>query len=129
MAGASNYLENAVLNHVLRGTSYTAPSAVYVSLHTGTGPDETGSAFEVAGNNYARVQAYFGVSTTGGCHNTGVLTFPTPSATWGTVTSFGIQDASTNGNLLYFGNLTNSKTINVDDSVTIPSGSLNVYLD
>ncbi len=129
MPGASNYLENALLNHVLRATTYTAPSAVYASLHTGAGPDETGNAFEVAGSNYGRTLVSFGVSTTGGAHNTGVVTFPTPSATWGTVTAFGLFDASTNGNLLYFGNLTSSKTINADDSVTFQSGALNIYLD
>ena len=129
MPGASNYLENAVLNHVLRATTYTAPSSVWIGLHTGTGPDETGNVFEVAGNNYTRTGAFFGASTTGGATNTGVITFPTPSATWGIVTSWGLFDAATAGNLLYLGALNNSKTINVDDSVTFQSGSLGIYLD
>jgi hypothetical protein len=35
----SNYLENKILDHVLATTAYTAPSAVYLSLHY-TSPGE-----------------------------------------------------------------------------------------
>ena len=30
----SNYLENKILDHVFRNTSYTSPTTVYVSLHS-----------------------------------------------------------------------------------------------
>ena len=32
MAELSNFLENSLLDHVLRGTSYTSPTTVYVGL-------------------------------------------------------------------------------------------------
>ena len=34
MSAASNYLENAVLDHVLGGTAYTQPTTLYLGLFT-----------------------------------------------------------------------------------------------
>ena len=53
----------------------------------------------------------------------------TPTAGWGTVTSFGVYDAATGGNLLFFGTLSISKTINQGDTVTFPAASLSVQID
>jgi hypothetical protein len=39
------------------------------------------------------------------------ITFPTATGSWGTVTYFGIYDASTAGNLVGYGALTSSQTI------------------
>jgi len=70
--------------------------------------------------NFAGTQAAASTtasSGTGGVtSNNGSITFPSPSASWGTVTHFGIWDASTGGNLLFHGALTTSKTINNGDA-------------
>ncbi len=42
MAAMSNYLENALINEVLRATGYTAPTTVYVALFT-SDPTDAGS--------------------------------------------------------------------------------------
>jgi len=56
-------------------------------------------------------------SGTGGqTSNNGAITFPSPTASWGTVTHFGIFDAASSGNLLFHGALTASKTINSGDA-------------
>jgi hypothetical protein len=61
----SNYLENKLLDHAFRNTSYTPPSAVYVALSTAD-PGEDGSTIaEPSGNNYARVAATFGAASAG----------------------------------------------------------------
>ena len=58
------------------------------------------------------------------------MTFgPNTTSGWGTVTHFGIFDASTNGNLLYWGALTASKTVAVGDSVSFGAGALVVTED
>ena len=44
MAGFSDYLETKVLDHVFGGTSYTAPTTLYVALYTAA-PTDTGSGF------------------------------------------------------------------------------------
>ena len=59
MAEFSNYLENALINAVLRNTSYTSPTTVYVSLYT-TDPTDADSGTEVSGGLYARTAVTFG---------------------------------------------------------------------
>ena len=53
MAELSDYLEDKLLDHVLRGTSYTSPTTVYVGLYT-TDPGDDNSGTEVSGGSYAR---------------------------------------------------------------------------
>lgn len=96
---ASNYLENKLLDHVLRyGSSYTQPGTVYCALFSGTAGStttagtvlyalESGSSstsgannwgtYEIVGNAYARQPITFGNAAAGGSiSNTGsAITF------------------------------------------------------
>ena len=124
----STYLANALQSAVLRNTSYTSPATVYVALYT-TDPTVANSGTEVSGGSYARVSAAFDApSGTGITANTSLLTFPTASGSWGTVTHFGVLDASSGGNLLHFGALSVSKVVATNDIVTVPAGDLDVTL-
>lgn len=49
----SNYLEDALLNHVLRNTAYTPPTTVYAALYLSDPTDED-KGQEVKGGGYAR---------------------------------------------------------------------------
>jgi len=102
MAEMSNYLENALINATLRNTSYTSPTTVYVSLWT-SDPTDAASGTEVStsGTSYARTSVTFGAPSNGASTNNADVTFPTATASWGTVGWIGINDASTGGNLLY----------------------------
>jgi len=128
MAEMSNYLENALLNVTLRATSYTAPAAVYVGLYT-TDPTDANTGTEVSGGSYARTAATFGAPSNGVTTNSGAVTFPTATGTWGTVGWIGILDAATSGNLLYHTPLTASKSITSGDIFTISVGNLSVTLE
>ena len=125
MAEFSNYLENALINAVLRNTSYTSPTTVYVSLYT-TDPTDADSGTEVSGGSYARTSVAFDAPSNGVTQNTADLTFPTATASWGTVTHIGIWDASTSGNMLFHTPLDTSKNITTGDVFKIASGSLTV---
>jgi len=129
MSAMSDYLENQIVDHLFRTATFSKPTTVYVALFTAA-PSDAGGGTEVSGGSYARVQvgpadASWNATqggTTGASSGTGGLTdnaadvtFPTPSANWGTVTHFGIFDASTGGNLLIHGALTTSKTVNNGD--------------
>lgn len=139
----SNYLENKLVDHVFRGTSYTAPATIYVALFTSACSD-TGGGTEVSGGSYARPgiagngtnwantqNSGTGVSsgTSGTTSNSVVISFATPSAGWGTVTHWGLYDASSAGNLLVCAALTTAKTINSGDSVSFAAGALSVQID
>ena len=123
----SNYLENKVLDHVFGGVAYTAPATLYVGLFTSS-PGETGSGTEVSGGSYARQTIAFTV-TGSQASNTAAVEFPTATASWGTVTFAAIYDASSGGNLLAYGALTTSKTIDNGDVFRIPAGDFDINLD
>jgi hypothetical protein len=129
MAEMSNYLENALLNATLNGTTYTAPATVYVSLWT-SDPTDAGSGTEVSGGSYARTAVSFATAsgTSGNVLNDADVTFPTATASWGTVGWIGINDAATSGNLLYHTALDTSKTIDSGDIFKISTGNLSVTL-
>ena len=127
MAEFSNYLENAVINAVLRNTSYTSPTTVYVGLYT-TDPTDADSGTEVSGGSYARTSVAFDAPSNGVTQNTADLTFPTATASWGTVTHIGIHDASSGGNLLFHTALDTSKAIDSGDIFKITTGNLTVTL-
>lgn len=141
MSAMSNYLENALVDQLFRGQSAPTTSTLYVGLLTAA-PNDAGGGTEVSGGSYARVAVTSSLanwagtqsagstsasSGTGGqTSNNAAITFPTPTAGWGTVTHFGIYDASSGGNLLFYGQLTISKTINEADTVTFPAASLSI---
>jgi hypothetical protein len=107
----SNYLENGLLNHVLRGhvagTAMPQPPAVYLALHT-VAPTESTSGQEVSGNGYVRQQIFFGIPTGGQASNVIAVVFPTSLAAWGNIVGFSIMDALNGGNELYYGTLSTS---------------------
>ena len=125
----SNYLEVALLNGTLNGTTYTAPAAVYVALFT-SNPTDAGSGTEVSGGSYARTAVTFATAsgTSGSVASNADCTFPQATGNWGTVGWIGIYDASTSGNLLYHTALDAAKTIETGDIFKIASGSLTVTL-
>jgi hypothetical protein len=127
MSEFSNYLENALINAVLRNTTYTSPATVYVSLWT-TDPTDAGSGNEVSGGSYARTSVTFGAPSNGVTSNNADVSFPQATASWGTVGWIGLNDASTSGNLLFHTPLDTSKTIDSGDIFKIASGSLTVTL-
>ena len=127
MAAMSNYLENALVNAVLRGTNYTSPSAVYLALFT-SDPTDAGTGTEVSGGAYARKAITFGAPSDGVAVSSADVLFPVATASWGTITHIGIYDALTGGNLLFHGVLTNSKTIAADDQLKIAAGDVSITL-
>lgn len=109
----------------------TSPAAVYVALFTADPGNAGSQASEVSsvGTAYARVAAtgLFGAPAGTPRQTTnsgGAVTFPTATASWGTVTHMAILDAATAGNMLYYGPLTASKTVDPGDTVTFPVSSI-----
>jgi len=125
----SNFLETELLDHVFTNSAYTAPSTLYLSLHTAN-PDEDGSGTEVStsGTAYARQTVTFSVSGNTATTDAAVE-FPTATANFGTVSHVAVWDASTSGNMLAYAALTTSKTIETGDVLRVPAGDLDITLD
>ena len=124
---ASNYLENAVINAVLRNTAYTSPATVWLALFTDD-PTDADTGTEVAASSYGRVQITFIAPTNGSTENDAELAFAQATESWGTITHIGVYDAETAGNLLYHGALSAGRIIAVDDTFRIAAGDLDITL-
>jgi hypothetical protein len=129
MAAASDYLENKLLDHALATASFTIPTDVYVGLHTGSPLDDNSGANEISGNGYTRKVAAFAAAASGSSSTNATITFDAATGNWGTITHISVYDAATNGNLLFHGAVTTSKTIETGDSFQISSGNLTISLD
>jgi hypothetical protein len=126
----SDYLEAALLSHVLRNTAYTSPGAsVYVALHIAD-PTDAGNGAEVTYTNYARVQVTsWDAPSARATANTAQIDFPTPGGDGDSdVTHVGVWDADLNGNLLFYGALSTAKSIQDGIDFSIAAGDLDISL-
>ena len=145
MSAMSDYLENKIIDWLFRAQAYSPPATMYVGLLTAA-PSDTGGGTEVTGGSYARVAVTSSLAnwagtqsagstvassgTSGTTSNNNAITFPAPTANWGTVTHFGIYDAITSGNLLFWAPLTVSKTVNNGDAApSFAAGALTTQID
>lgn len=127
MSAKSNYLEKAVLDHVLGTSAMTSPT-VYLSLYT-SNPAEDDSGTELSGNGYARQSVSFNAASSGAGSATGPTVakdFTASGGNWGTVTHFGLHDASSSGNLLYYGALSEDKLIEDGDTLRFAIASITI---
>ncbi len=126
----TDFLENKLIDHQLGKTAYVMPT-VHVGLLTAA-PSDAGGGTEVTGGAYARKATGavdWAAAASGSAANANVLTFPTATASWGTVTHFALYDAATAGNMLRWAVLTASKTIASGDTASFAAGSLTVTED
>jgi hypothetical protein len=145
MASMTDYLENKLVDSLFRGVAFTPGAALYIALFTAA-PSDAGGGTEVTGGSYARVAlapsttnwaATNGATTTtnpssgtgGTTSNNSAITFPTATASWGTVTHVGIFDASTAGNLLWWGALTSSQVVGSGGTFSFAISALSVQID
>lgn len=139
MTAFSDYLENGLLDHVLRSTDFVAPTSVYVGL---VGPYNSGElesgiySGELSGGSYSRESYPVGASawiapTNGVTHNLNTIFFTRATSNWGLVSGLFISDDSAlqSGNVLFYGQLSSAVTINSAERFQIPSGSLTIQLD
>lgn len=125
----STYLEDALLNAVLRGVAYTSPTTVYMALFT-TIPTDANIGTEPPGSaGYARQAVTFDVPAGGSVQNLSTVTFGPATVSWGQVRWVGIYDAATAGNLLFWGSLASPKDIGVGQSLVFAAGEVNITLD
>ena len=129
----STFLANELLDHLLSLATYTGPANTYIALYTAA-PGDAGGGTEVTGGAYARVAytnnvANWPAASSGSKSNANIIDFGTATANWGTVVAVGIFDALTVGNLLLYGTLTASKTINNGDGARFLATKLVVAFD
>lgn len=131
MGSLSNYGENKFLEH-LCSTAYTPVAEVYLALCTADpGEAATGaSCNEIAdANGYVRTAINFGAASGRRITQSGVVTFPEASGSWGTITHWAIIDSATygEGNVLAYGTCTPSFAPATGNTPNLSSGQ--VYIE
>lgn len=118
----SDYGENQMLNTFAAGGTY------YLALFTAA-PADTGGGVEVSGGGYARQGVTFGTASDGTIKNTNVMEFPTATENWGTCTAWGLFDASSGGNLVWYGAVAPARELIAGDIYRVNVGNLVLMLD
>jgi hypothetical protein len=136
MSEFSDYLENKIIDHILRNQAFSPPTTVYVALFTAvTGLEANNPTAEVSGGSYARQSVTFSAASGGATSNTANITFPTATGSWGTVSHIALVDHASNTswgsdvNVLMWTQLDASKAIDTDDIFQINTGDLDVTVD
>lgn len=131
MAGSkTDAFETRILNLIFKntGTSITALANCWVALFT-TVPSDSSNGTEASGNGYARKStAAADWTLSGGITNATELLFPAVTGSPYTVVGWGIFDASTAGNLLYWGDCT-STVMAVGDIPRFAPGAITISED
>ena len=118
----TNYGEDKLL------TLFKDEGPYYLALFTAA-PGETGGGTEVTGGGYARRQVTFGTPSSGRMSNSAAIEFPTASASWGTAVAWGLFDASSGGNLVWYGSITTPKELLAGDIYRVNAKNLTLTMD
>ncbi len=138
MAHISDYLEEALLNHVFRNVPLTSPATVYVAIFSDVATQaelEAGTLTnEITGYAEANRPAVpFGAPTQVGgkatISNSAAVEFTNMPAV--TVAFVAIMDSAAKGggNVLYGFPMTENKIVNSGDTFRLPAGEIDLDLD
>jgi hypothetical protein len=122
MSSLTNFGERQALDSVANGAT------LYAALFTGA-PGEGGGGTEVAGGSYARaLMAFSAAATDGGgvttASNSDEVLFTEATASWGTITHVALFDASSGGNMVWYGTLAAERTVGPGDQFRFAAGSV-----
>lgn len=133
MAGSKvDAFEQRLLDHIFKNgatPALGALSGVYVALHTAV-PSDSSAGTEVSGSGYARQQVLAaGWTRTGSSvSNNAEVAFPAVTGSAYTVVGWALMDASTAGNMLYWGDCA-STVMNVGDIPRFAASAITITED
>lgn len=131
MGAFSNYMEEKIVEHFLRGNAITPPASVYVALFE-SDPGEAAGGTQTAYTGYARqLSTWTALDTNGQTKNVSAITFPANGNASApvTITHIALFDAATNGNRLMYAALTAPKTLSPGDVLSFAANALVFGLD
>jgi hypothetical protein len=118
----SNYAELKILDHTTGTASWTAPSTVYLKLHTGD-PGEAGTSN--AATETTRKSVAFSAASSGSISSSATVEWTNVSTTE-TYSHWSLWDNSTAGNCLWSGALSSSAAVTAGDTFQITSLTLSL---
>lgn len=135
--GFSNYWETEVLNLMFLEDARAATSCWLFLATAAISDTDTGATvsanLEPAGNNYSRVCASAvawasAVAGTNGVILSATLAFPSSTGAWGTITHWGIADASVAGNIICFASVETAAAVDNNTIVQFTEGAISVII-
>ena len=126
----TTFFANQIFDKMFRNQVYAPPATMYLALftadptdaYTSGAPDGT----EVSGGSYARQAIALDAAAARATQNTSLITFPTATASWGTVIAVGIFDALTVGNLMWWDGLEVDKLVGDGDIIEFAAGAIDL---
>ena len=118
----SAYLRSKIVKHLTGQASYSMPSGLYLAIYS-SDPTINDTGTEAAGGSYARQQLSFAAETNGTAFSNTSETMTMPAGSW---THWGIRDAATGGNLLYFGAFDIKIDTAAGGTIPINSGDISI---
>lgn len=128
----TTYYKQAALN-LIRGTSISAITNVYLSAHTADPGEGGGFSNEVVASPYVRQAVVFGAPAEQGngnmqMSNNADVNFPqVGSVGWGTIAYIGLCDALSGGNMLLRAAASPNVTLADGDRLTLAVGTFTVF--
>ena len=129
MGSISDYLENKLLDHVCNTAAYIPPTTVFLGLSTADPLDDATGLAEPVGGSYGRKAITFGAAASRAVIQNVLVTFPQATASWGTITHFGLFDATSAGNMIGHGQLNTAKVVGTGNTPSVASGEVIVSFD
>jgi hypothetical protein len=134
MASFSDYLENAVLDHIFGDGTLTITAPTYLALCTSVPTDaSTGTTIsEATYTGYARksiAAADMSAAAAGAKTNSNAITFAACTSGSSTIIGWALCDAATVGNVLCWGTATSTVISTTQTPATIAVSGLSVTLD
>lgn len=142
MSALSNYLENKLVDHLLRGISYAPPATGFVALFT-TPTSDAGGGTEVTGGGYVRAAVPLNATNWSGTQAAGSTTASTgttgttgnnlkidfPLMPTATVTHWALYDAAVGGNMLFHTAMSEPVSVQATGSANFPINALTIAFD
>lgn len=118
----SAYLRSKIVKHVKGEASFTMPSNLYLAIYS-SDPTINDTGTEAAGGSYARQLLSFAAESNGSAFSNTSESFTMPAGSW---THWGIRDASSGGNLMYFGAFDIKIDTAAGGTIPINSGDISI---
>ena len=125
----SNTSKSMVLNFLCRNQTVTQPTQLYLALYS-TNPGDSDVGTEASYSGYQRQAVAFSAPQISGgsatIQNSAAVTFAVVPSASGTIAYAALRTAATGGDLVYYGALAATYSLNQGVQPIVPVGSLTV---
>ncbi|MGC9309833.1 MAG: phage tail fiber protein [Candidatus Nanoarchaeia archaeon] len=138
MGDFAHYLSSNILDYIFGLENYSPPITMYLGLSTTTVNDDGTGVTEPDAPSYSRISinnnkiVWSAAEVSEGkssLKNVSEFEFNTATESWGTIVSWFISDSESSGNVLTYGTLDPSITIDENNRLIIPAEAITITLD